>query len=48
VREHGPLVVSGAGGVQDGFLPAKAACLRASQRRKLGEEKPRPSGIKFY
>jgi hypothetical protein len=27
VREHGPLVVSGLGSVQDGFLPAKAAVL---------------------
>jgi hypothetical protein len=29
VREHGPLVVSGLGSVQDSFLLAKAAVLEA-------------------
>ena len=36
VREHGPLVVSGAGGVQDSFLLARAAVLRPERGRKLG------------
>ena len=53
MREHGPLVVSGAGGVQDSFLLARAACLRAWRGRKPGarhlrvEDRPLQRRIDF-